>query len=119
MDRSQVRADNSPLDGGIAVALTECCIGGPEKSLGARIELHEMMRADALLFCESQSCIIVSIEERDLSRLEEIAEREGAPVQVIGDVGGSRFIVQPFIQLPVEELKSIWSSGLEKRLEER
>jgi phosphoribosylformylglycinamidine (FGAM) synthase-like enzyme len=78
-----------------------------------------MMRADALLFCESQSCIIVSIKERDLNRLEEIAENEGAPLQVIGEVGGSRFMVQPFIQLPAEELKSIWSSGLEKRLQWR
>ena len=119
IERGIVRSAHDISDGGIAVALAECCIGGPERSLGARIELHAMMRADALLFCESQSCIIVSIKERDLSRLEEIAEREGAPVRVIGEVGGSRFIVQPFIQLPVEELKSIWSSGLEKRLEER
>jgi phosphoribosylformylglycinamidine synthase len=112
-----VRSAHDVSEGGIAVALAECCIGGPERIFGARIELRKMMRADALLFCESQSCIIVSIKERDLNRLEEIAENEGAPLQVIGEVGGSRFMVQPFIQLPAEELKSIWSSGLEKRLQ--
>jgi len=31
-------------------------------------------------------------------------------------VGGTRLIVQPLVYLPVEELKSIWSSALEKRL---
>ena len=48
-------------DGGLAVALAECCIGGPEKPLGARIETHEMIRGDALLFSESQSRIVVSL----------------------------------------------------------
>jgi phosphoribosylformylglycinamidine (FGAM) synthase-like enzyme len=117
IERGMIRSAHDVSEGGIAVALAECCVTEPEKSLGVRIELHEMMRADALLFCESQSRIIVSVKERDLGGLREIAEREGAPLQVIGEVRGSRFIVQPFIQLPVEELKSIWSSGLERRLQ--
>ena len=49
-------------DGGMVVALAECCIGG-EKPLGVRIESREMIRGDALLFSESQSRIIVSVKE--------------------------------------------------------
>jgi hypothetical protein len=37
-------------------------------------------------------------------------------VQAIGVVGGTRFSIQPLVQLPVEELKSIWSNGLTARL---
>jgi phosphoribosylformylglycinamidine synthase len=116
IEKGIIRSAHDISEGGLAVALAECCFGGPERALGVRIELREMMRADALLFGESQSRIIVSIKERDLGRLREIATREGVPMQVIGEVGGSRFVVQRLIQLPVEELKSIWSSSLERRL---
>ena len=111
-----VRSAHDISDGGLAVALAECCMGGPDKPLGARIELREMMRPDALLFGESQSRIVVSVKEKDLSRLRQIAAREGAPLQVLGEVGGSRLALQPLVQLPVEELKSIWAGALERRL---
>jgi len=103
-------------DGGLAVALVECCVVAPQSALGVKIELHEMMRVDALLFGESQSRIIVSVEEKSLNSLKEIAEKEGAPMQVIGIVGGSRFEIRPMVQLPVEDLKTIWAGALEKQL---
>jgi phosphoribosylformylglycinamidine synthase len=111
-----LRSAHDISDGGLAVALAECCIGGPEKPLGVRVQTHEMIRADALLFSESQSRIIVSLEEEDMGRLQEIGTRHNVPVQQIGVVGGTRFSIQPLVQLPVEELKSIWSSGLTARL---
>jgi len=58
------------------------------------------------------------LKGKDLNRLREIAEKEGAPMQAIGEVGGSRLVVHPLIRLPVDELKSIWSSSLERRLRE-
>ncbi len=47
-------------DGGLAVALAECCIGG---ALGCEVEVssHEKMRADFLLFSESPGRFIVSV----------------------------------------------------------
>ncbi len=103
-------------DGGLAVALAECCVGGPDKALGVRIEAHEMIRSDALLFSESQSRIVVSLKDENLDRLKELAARHNVPLQVIGTVGGTRFMIRPLLQLPVEELKSIWSNGLTSRL---
>jgi phosphoribosylformylglycinamidine synthase len=99
----------------LAVALAECCIGGPEKPLGARIETREMIRGDALLFSESQSRIVVSLAEKDVAQLQEIAARHNVPDQVIGSVGGTRLVIQPLVQLPVEELRSIWATGLSAR----
>jgi len=37
-------------------------------------------------------------------------------MQVIGAVGGNRLTIQPFIQLPVDELKAIWANALAARL---
>jgi phosphoribosylformylglycinamidine synthase len=116
IDEGILRSAHDVSDGGLAVTLVECSVGGPEKPLGVRIESHEMIRGDALLFSESQSRIVVSVKERDLAELEKIAARHNAPAQVIGATGGARFVVQPLLQLPVEELKTIWATGLTARL---
>jgi phosphoribosylformylglycinamidine synthase len=117
IERGIIRSAHDVSDGGLAVTLTECCVSGPERALGVRIELHEIMRPDALLFGESQSRIVVSLKERHLSRLKEIAEREGAPMQVIGRVGGSRFTIRSLMRLSVGELRSIWSRSVERRMQ--
>src|SRR5687768_6568057 len=116
IERGILRSAHDVSDGGLAVALAECCIGGPEKPLGVRTEMREMIRADALLFSESQSRILVSMQEKDLSQLQEIASRFAVPLQVLGAVGGSRFSIQPILQLPIDELQVIWSSALADRL---
>jgi len=103
-------------DGGLAVALAECAMGGPDKHLGARIDTHEIIRGDALLFSESPSRIIVSLKEANLDRLEEIAARHHVPLQAIGIVGGTRLTIQPMMNVAVEELRAIWSNGLTARL---
>jgi phosphoribosylformylglycinamidine synthase len=116
IDEGILRSAHDISDGGLAVALAECCISGPERPLGVRIQTHEMIRADALLFSESQSRILVSLKEENMGRLQEIATRFNVPLQTIGAVGGTRFVIRPLMQVPVEELKSIWSNGLVSRL---
>jgi phosphoribosylformylglycinamidine synthase II len=116
IDRGILRSAHDVADGGLAVAVAECCVGGPDKPLGVRIDAHEMIRGDALLFSESQSRIIVSVEEKNLGQLQELAASHRVPAQVIGTVGGSRLTIQPFLQLPVEELRSVWANGLSARL---
>jgi phosphoribosylformylglycinamidine synthase subunit PurL len=116
IDAELLSSAHDVSDGGLAVALAECCIGNPEKPVGVRIEAHEMIRGDALLFSESQSRIVVSLTEENLGRLKEIAMRHNVPLQVIGTAGGARFIIQPLVQSPLDELKTIWSNGLAAKL---
>jgi len=54
-----VRSAHDVSDGGLAVALAECCITAPEQFRGVVIELQGAIRPDALLFGESQSRIIL------------------------------------------------------------
>ncbi len=116
IEKGILRSAHDISDGGIAIALAECCIGGPDKPLGVRIEMREMIRGDALLFSESQSRIVVSLAEENLEQLRQVAAEHQVPMQVIGSVGGTSFVVQPLLRLPVDELRAIWSAGLTSRI---
>jgi phosphoribosylformylglycinamidine synthase len=116
IDQEILSSAHDVADGGLAIALAECCIGGPEKPLGVRIDTHEMIRGDALLFSESQSRIVVSLNEDNLGKLREVAARYNVPMEVIGTVGGTRFVIQPLLQLTVDELRTVWSTGLTAKI---
>lgn len=109
-----IKSAHDCSEGGLAVALAECCISSKNTAIGAEITLPvHAMRRDAMLFGESQSRIIVSIAKEDISVFMSIAERHGAPAVVIGKVGGERLKIDGLIDIPVDELKAAWSGALE------
>ncbi len=112
-----VRSAHDVSEGGLAVALAECCISGPEPHLGAVIELEGAIRPDALLFGESQSRIILTLRRRHVSRLREIANAADIPLTVLGEVRGRRLVISPLIDVEVEALRRIWSAALPRRME--
>ncbi len=102
-------------DGGLAVALAESCISGPEGSLGVEVALPEGIRPDALLFGESPSRIVLSLQEQAFPALRRIADDHGVPLQVLGRVWGSRYRIQGpgcSIDLPVEGMRKAWEEAL-------
>ena len=60
--RDRARA-HDVADGGLAVALAECCFAGPAQ-VGARVELADSLRPDALLFGESTGRVIAATRRR-------------------------------------------------------
>jgi phosphoribosylformylglycinamidine synthase II len=73
-------------DGGLAVALAECCIANPEHDSGAEIDLsgYSGLQDRAILFGESQGRIVVSSSSPE--RVIEIAATAGVPCARIGKV---------------------------------
>jgi phosphoribosylformylglycinamidine synthase len=73
-------------EGGLAVALSECAIGDPERLVGAEVTLDEWSHLPlrALLFGEAQARIVVSTPEPE--RVLELAARHGVPAHAIGTV---------------------------------
>lgn len=92
-------------DGGLAIALAESCIKGEK---GARIKIEDKMRSDALLFGESQSRIIISINPKNLSLLQDITDKYQVPLLVLGSVEGDELNINRLISLKVEQLKKVW-----------
>lgn len=111
-----VQSAHDCSEGGLSVALAECCISG-EKPVGAIIELDNYgIRKDSLLFGESQSRIVVSVRKIHLEKLEELACNNGVPLEVIGEVGGEHLLIDDKINLNIEELFAAWSAAIEKRI---
>ncbi|MCK4739669.1 MAG: phosphoribosylformylglycinamidine synthase subunit PurL [Deltaproteobacteria bacterium] len=101
-------------DGGLAVALSESAFS-PDGFIGAELDIEvAQLSTEALLFGESQSRILVSFSEDDLSKIEKIASEKKVPFRVIGKVGGTRIRINNLIDARVDELFSAWSQTLEK-----
>ena len=94
-------------DGGLAVALAECAILGEQ---GASLRLKDTLREDALLFGESQSRILLTIDPRDIFAFTDIAMLFALPFEIIGKVGGKNLTVEG----PASELLDIKVSDLSK-----
>lgn len=104
-------------EGGLAVALAECCVSNKEDMIGAVIDgLIFDIRKDALLFGESQSRIILSCGKEFVAEIRNMAERNSAPFQIIGRTGGNEFRIldgqREVINLPLGEISERWSSSL-------
>lgn len=72
-------------EGGLAVAVAEMVSAG---GIGARLQLMSELRADALLFGEAQSRIVVALEPAKLSAVEDILRAATLPYTQIGEVAG-------------------------------
>lgn len=107
-------------EGGLAVALAECCISG---KIGADIYLLENGSPAALLFGESHSRIILSLAEKDLPPLQRLAIRMNVPLAVLGVVTGDHLRIQigeektktapkTALDLSVAQLEKTWREAI-------
>jgi phosphoribosylformylglycinamidine synthase len=110
-------------DGGLAIALAECCIAG---NRGASVELPPEIedqiniRLDAVLFGESQSRVILSIAPENLEKLHLSALHAGLSVNYLGSVGGDKFILgddrsgvlRPLINVHLADLIRVYKGAI-------
>ncbi len=110
--RGILRSAHDASEGGLAVALAECCFRGEEPGLGGRFDLPGALRPDVLLFSETPSRAVVTT--RDELRIAELARRHGVPWARLGAVGGGRLTLAAggatLVDLPVERLHDAWMS---------
>ncbi|MBO8167217.1 MAG: phosphoribosylformylglycinamidine synthase subunit PurL [Kosmotoga sp.] len=108
-----VKSAHDCSDGGLAVALAESCISG---SIGAELHVYKTMRTDALLFGESQSRIIISIDAELLPTIIEKARTKNLAYEVLGTVTGQalRIYVNDRLEIdtPLERIRQAWREAL-------
>ena len=78
-------------NGGLAAALTECCLGRPRKGpgLGASVRFEDDLTDMALLFGEDHGRVVASCRPRDAGAVLAAAANHGVPARQIGTVGGT------------------------------
>jgi phosphoribosylformylglycinamidine synthase subunit PurL len=112
-------------DGGLAVALAECCFSGGG---GADVAVEGLPRglfdsATATLFSESASRAIVSVRAGQTASLLARAAELRVPAAVIGKTGGDRIRIQVgrevVIDCAITEAEQHWQNGLAKYFERR
>ncbi|HEY0073210.1 MAG TPA: phosphoribosylformylglycinamidine synthase subunit PurL [Abditibacteriaceae bacterium] len=110
-------------DGGLAIALAECCIAGNRgASIGLPPEIEDQIniRLDAVLFGESQSRVILSIAPENLEKLRLSAQHAGLAVNYLGSVGGDKFIIgddrsgvlRPLADIPLSDLMRVYKGAI-------
>jgi phosphoribosylformylglycinamidine synthase len=118
-------------EGGLAIALAECCISNPEHRIGAAVRLSPLsssaltphpspLAASALLFGETQSRIIISCPPKNFSRIGDIADKNKTPFLRLGEAGRDSLIIssngKKLIDIKVDEINRIWRGSLPRRL---
>ena len=117
--RGVVRSAHDCSEGGIGVAVAECCIAG---GIGADVHLDDELPAVAALFSETQSRIVVSVSEADVDALIDLALAHEVPCAVLGTVGGDRLAIsgpgagpgRPLASISLDELSDAYVSTLER-----
>jgi len=125
-----LRSAHDCSDGGLAVALAECCFSSLNReAIGANISLPETLASGlpgslsmlSALFSESPSRIIISFPASSRDAIEVIASRKNCPLTMIGRVGGDLLRIkvgeEEAISADVRELETGWRRSLSKKLE--
>ena len=125
-----VKSAHDCSDGGLAVALSECCISQQiaretPRLIGAEIDLSspagangnhgESVRLDALLFGESQARIVITTSGMDAVKTVERAKLLGVTAARIGTVGGGKLTISAANQVfswPVKDLYDAWWNSI-------
>ncbi|HXN07729.1 MAG TPA: phosphoribosylformylglycinamidine synthase subunit PurL, partial [Nitrospiria bacterium] len=112
-----VKSAHDLSEGGLAVALAECCVSGPAL-LGAEVNPGRAnIRPDALLFGESQSRILISALPENVNRIREMAGEQEVPFEDLGAVRGEDLTIGSYVQVHVNELLDAWKYGLPRKME--
>ncbi|MCL6450809.1 MAG: phosphoribosylformylglycinamidine synthase subunit PurL [Acetobacteraceae bacterium] len=106
-------------DGGLAVALAECCLMAAPQAAGAEVDLGTLRagtRVDAWLFGERPSRVVASVSPGALERVVGLARARDVPCRVLGVVGPGRLRVRArgelLLDVEVEELRQAWEVAL-------
>ncbi|MGI6662099.1 MAG: phosphoribosylformylglycinamidine synthase subunit PurL [Bacillota bacterium] len=115
-------------EGGLLVALAESCIHGEGGARGCVMSPkalgcggREGIRADAMLFGESNTAVLVSFPANCEEQVSHICRRQNVPLSVIGRVQSSALAVETcgglrVLEVPAEEIAQAYSRGLEDSL---
>lgn len=108
IQEGRVNAAHDVSDGGIAVTLAEMSIFS---GLGANLSVKNLNGSYTdVLYSEAQSGVVVTVPQEDARALERYFDKNEMYYNELGSVGGSKLIIDEFIEQSVSDLKEIYES---------
>ena len=103
-----LRSAHDCSDGGMLVALAECCLLG---GIGVRcppVQSEGPVRTDAAFFGESPSRFIVSVPSRAMPEMQTLARRHHVEVTMLGLAGGDVIEFEGQFRVSLAEMRQAW-----------
>jgi phosphoribosylformylglycinamidine synthase len=107
-----LRSAHDVSDGGMLVALAECCLHGNLGVTCPELRPEPGHRLDAAFFGESQSRFIVSAVSRNVPELQTLAKRFHVEVQMLGMAGGAHLEFSNQLKVSLDELRDAHENAL-------
>jgi phosphoribosylformylglycinamidine synthase len=107
-----LRSAHDCAEGGMLVALAECCLLG---GLGVRcppIRPEPPLRMDSAFFGESPSRFIVSATSRAMPELQSLARRNHVEISLLGMAGGDSLEFEGQFKLRLSEIREAWEGAI-------
>jgi phosphoribosylformylglycinamidine synthase len=116
-----IRSAHDCSDGGLGVALAECCVwsglGLHGEPIGAGTAYRARLAALAALFGEAPSRVVVSARPDQWTALAARAAEAGVPLARLGVVGGAHLALPGLLDVAVADLEASWRDGLARALQ--
>jgi phosphoribosylformylglycinamidine synthase subunit PurL len=107
-----IRSAHDCSDGGMLVALAECCL---LSGIGVRcppLRPEAPVRLDAAFFGESPSRFIISVPSRAMPELQTLARRHQVEISLLGLAGGDKIEFEGQFKLSLEEMRQAWEGAI-------
>jgi phosphoribosylformylglycinamidine synthase subunit PurL len=107
-----LRSAHDCSEGGMLVALAECCMLG---GIGVRcpaLRLEAPVRPESAFFGESPSRFIVSVPSRAMPEMQTLARRHHVEISLIGLAGGDVIEFEGQFRVSIAEMRQAWEGAL-------
>lgn len=102
-------------EGGLGIALAECCFKDYEAPLGAHLTLsHNNARPDGILFAETGARFLISCAPEKAKAVREKLSSLGLTIGGHGTVGGTTIKVEGLAEIDAKSAFDAWFTGLDK-----
>jgi phosphoribosylformylglycinamidine synthase len=107
-----LRSAHDVAEGGMLVALAECCLLGGVGVRCPALRPEGDLRQDALFFAESQGRFVISATPRAVPELQGMARRHHVEMLLLGLSGGDDIEFEGQLTVSLDTLRAAWESGL-------
>jgi len=119
IENELIKSAHDCSKGGLTIAISELCM---INQIGCNVSLEkipgEKLDSDKILFSESHSRYLLTIENKNLSKLEETMKKHNVSYSLIGEFTGDSICFtgdsKPIIDLSVDKAQKTWYNSLKE-----